>query len=87
MGSLKWRADTTTVPQAMKNWLIGFGLGFLGTVAYKTARSNAKEATALANVDFAERQQMLATIDQNKLYQDWLKYGPRWQNGYYVPMD
>ena len=71
----------------MKDWLTGFAIGFAATAVAKAAKSNKQDALNMANADFATRQRMLMAGDQNALYNDWKKYGPRWQNGYFTPMD
>lgn len=71
----------------MGAWLTGFTLGFAGMTTAKTVKYNKEEAAKFANADFAERQKMFASSDQNALYADWKKHGPRFENGYFVPMD
>lgn len=71
----------------MKNWLTGFALGFAAVTAAKAVKNNKADAQALVNADFATRQRMLMADDQNALYQDYLQHGPRWENGYFTPMN
>lgn len=67
--------------------IAAFLIGFAGATTYKTLKNNAKEAAELANLDAGARARLFMSDDQNALYADWKKHGPRWENGYFVPMD
>lgn len=69
------------------NMIGAFLLGFAGSAAHKVLKNNVKEGERLANLDMAARERIFMSDDRNRLYEDWKKHGPRWENGYFVPMD
>lgn len=67
------------------NTITAFLAGFAAVTAFRAAKNNMNEMAAIAAGSDFEREQILMQGNERDLYEDWKKYGPRWENGYFVP--